>query len=535
MAVIGRIAFGCDGNLHDSDDILASALALALLSKNGLAGQLAHYHYNGHFWGDSSLEVVPNQEARMTVSSLATPNFWPGFNMANFFDARAQTATVISHLTGLINASTASDPLWLIAAGPMEIIGRAVNASNPSARQHVYLISHSAGFNDFHAQDAIDTQEVGWEQLQGWTYPEVVALGVNGVHIANQNNVLNAPHSEYFWLRDSPDVALRWVWARSQDPAPAEFSSYGPGSGYIWQPVVFDASDAGMVYWLITGGINGGDEAGSPAKLQANLALPTVNPSPFCDFDNDGKSDALWRHDSGQVYFWEMDGLAIKAEGAAAHGPVPNDWHIQGAGDFGGDGKSDILWRHDSGQVYFWEMNGLAIKTEGAPAHAPVPNDWHIQGTGDFDGDGKSDILWRHDSGQVHIWEMNGLGIKAEGTVVHDPVPNDWHIQGIGDFDGDGKSDILWRHDSGQVYIWEMNGFQVKTEGTVVHDPVPNDWQVEEVGDFNSDGKSDILWRHDGGQVYTWQMNGLGIAAEGAVPHAPVPSEWHIFSPYNFV
>jgi hypothetical protein len=37
-------------------------------------------------------------------------------------------------------------------------------------------------------------------------------LGVNGVHIANQNNVLNAPHSEYFWLR----VALRWVWAHSR-------------------------------------------------------------------------------------------------------------------------------------------------------------------------------------------------------------------------------------------------------------------------------------------------------------------------------
>jgi hypothetical protein len=54
-------------------------------------------------------------------------------------------------LTGLINASTASDPLWLIAAGPMGIIERAVNASSPSARQHVYLISHSAGFNDFHA------------------------------------------------------------------------------------------------------------------------------------------------------------------------------------------------------------------------------------------------------------------------------------------------------------------------------------------------------------------------------------------------
>ena len=61
-------------------------------------------------------------------------------------------------------------------------------------------------------------------------------------------------------------------------PAPAEFSSYGPGSGYSWQPVVFDASDAGMVYWLITGGINGGDQAGSPAKLQAALALADLLP-----------------------------------------------------------------------------------------------------------------------------------------------------------------------------------------------------------------------------------------------------------------
>ena len=54
------------------------------------------------------------------------------------------------------------------------------------------------------------------------------------------------------------------------------------------------------------------------------------------------------------------------------------DWHIQDIGDYNADGKSDILWRHDSGQVYFWEMNGLAIKAEGGAPHAPVPSDWHI-------------------------------------------------------------------------------------------------------------------------------------------------------------
>jgi hypothetical protein len=73
-----------------------------------------------------------------------------------------------------------------------------------------------------------------------------------------------------------------------------------------------------------------------------------------------------------------MNGLQIKAEGAVAHAPVTNDWHIQGIGDFNGDGKSDLLWRNDNGQVYGWEMDGLQIKTEGGVAHAAVPNGWHI-------------------------------------------------------------------------------------------------------------------------------------------------------------
>src|SRR5262249_47605689 len=175
------------------------------------------------------------------------------------------------------------------------------------------------------------------------------------------------------------------------------------------------------------------------ANLSTNNVTVLLNRNALADddFNGDLNSDILWRHDSGQVYIWEMDGLGIKAEGAPAHAPVPNDWHIESTGDFNGDLNSDIVWRHDSGQVYIWEMNGLAINAEGAVVHAAVPNDWHVQDVGDFNGDSKSDILWRNDNGQVYFWEMDGLAIKAEGAPAHAPVPTAWHIEGIGDFDGD--------------------------------------------------------------------------------------------------
>jgi FG-GAP-like repeat len=296
-------------------------------------------------------------------------------------------------------------------------------------------------------------------------------------------------------------------------------------SGVLWR------HDSGQVYFWEMDGLGIKNEGGvAHAPVPSDWHIQGAG-----DFDGDGNNDVLWRHDSGQVYFWEMNGLQIKAEGGVAHAPVPNDWHVQGTGDFDADGKSDILWRQDSGQVYFWEMDGLAIKAEGGVAHAPVPNDWHIQGIGDFNGDGKSDLLWRQDGGQVYFWEMDGLQIKAEGAPAHAIVPNDWHIEGLGDFNGDSKSDILWRHDSGQVYFWEMDGLQIKAEGAAAHALVPNDWHIQDIGDYNADGKSDILWRHDSGQVYLWEMNGLQIAAEGGVSHAAVPSDWHIFSQQNFV
>jgi pimeloyl-ACP methyl ester carboxylesterase len=53
------------------------------------------------------------------------------------------------------------------------------------------------------------------------------------------------------------------------------------------------------------------------------------------------------------------------------------DWQIQGTGDFNRDGQSDILWRHQGGQVHAWLMNGTTIA--GRVNLENVGLDWQIQ------------------------------------------------------------------------------------------------------------------------------------------------------------
>src|SRR5207249_1339045 len=103
--------------------------------------------------------------------------------------------------------------------------------------------------------------------------------------------------------------------------------------------------------------------------------------------------------------------------------------------DFDGDGKSDIVWRQDTGTAALWLMNGATL-AQGAGV-GNVPTAWTIAGAADYDGDAKDDILWRNTTtGDIAIWFMNGTQLSSAAVVGNVPVA--WSIAATGDFDGDG-------------------------------------------------------------------------------------------------
>jgi Matrixin/FG-GAP-like repeat len=277
--------------------------------------------------------------------------------------------------------------------------------------------------------------------------------------------------------------------------------------------------------------LTGSDIAG----IQALYGVPHVTDSDMtgigllADFDGDGMADFAWRHTSGMVGLWEMNGTQIQATQAYSASLAPNTWHITDTGDFNNDNRSDILWRSDNGDVGMWLMNGFQITSTAVVQN--LPTSWHSAGIGDFNGNGTDDILWRNDNGSTLIWQMNGASVASTQTFSTAATPLSWHVQAVNDFNGDNRADILWRNNDGTVGMWLMNGLQPSSTPTLSTQPA--DWYIAGSGDFNGDGNADILWRHDSGLVGIWLMNGAQVLSTHALNQSS-PNSWHISGTGDF-
>ncbi|MDO8966410.1 hypothetical protein [Algoriphagus sp.] len=258
----GRIAISSDGNEHDEDDWAATPMSLALLAARGLQDQLVVYTFSDHTWGSN--KEKPGADAQMRESAFIGGRKF-GFKKTKFIEAVAAPNFAVIELTKQINKSSVKDPLTILAAGPMNIIGDALNEADSVKLKHVRLISHST-WNDEHADNPYE-----WETHKGWTWAKIeesfAKKGLQLDHITDQNGGsdyegLKTSLSKYDWLKnsskkdDKPFQKGSWDWLYSRLEAAQKGEE-------------FDPSDAGMVIYLLTG-----KQKTSPEDLREILENP---------------------------------------------------------------------------------------------------------------------------------------------------------------------------------------------------------------------------------------------------------------------
>jgi hypothetical protein len=373
------------------------------------------------------------------------------------FDSATPATTTPITVTGL----TAGDVLVGIAFRPADALLYGVAVNGNTAR--TYRIATATGVASLvGAATVAGILGVG---SYGMTFDPaadrirmVNALPSDGGGVNNVNNFRLNPNNGSLTAVD-PDLDFTGL----------------PGGGNNAGAVAIAALPDGTLYGIVSAldrlVIHGGAAPGFPTLEDVGLLGVDTSNNAGLDIDSQG-TQAFAVLDPGGVTRLYTINLATGA--ATLVGTVGNGTVAIGAIAIqAGDAKADILWRHTSGTVALWTMDGPSVIKSDVLGQ--VGTDFTILGVGDFNGDGRADILWRHTSGAVYLWFMGGPTVLSTATVTPSST-NGWTVDGVGDFNGDGRADILWRHSSGTLALWLMNGATVTA--THVLGTVGLDWTV---------------------------------------------------------
>lgn len=253
----GRLAIVIDGNSPDPDDIGATPVMFGLLQQTGLSDRLVHLSHScdldptknkGHQIDAKS--ELRRQKKLHELSGRGVTLFGPFNNLRNYYNCRVDQPAATQDLVDAINASTEQDPLWIIEAGEPDLIGYALQASNPEVHQYVHVVSHHPANDD---------------SGDYFTWQQILDFGVTEHQIGDQNLGLQTPISPWDWAKEKNDPRFTFIW---------EMMAYAEQDGIVpFQANKFDCSDAGMIYWWITGANQGGNKDSTAADMKDMLLL----------------------------------------------------------------------------------------------------------------------------------------------------------------------------------------------------------------------------------------------------------------------
>lgn len=138
--------------------------------------------------------------------------------------------------------------------------------------------------------------------------------------------------------------------------------------------ILWRHSGGGLAIWFMSGAVRSGEA--SPGTVSHEWSIAGAG-----DFDADGVADILWRHAQGALAIWPKGQLAGAAYPTYHNLPATTGdlaWQVQGVGDFNADGRADIVWRHTSGQVALWFLDGGTFVGEAYPG--AMASSWSLNG-----------------------------------------------------------------------------------------------------------------------------------------------------------
>lgn len=264
----GRIAFSSDGNLHDSDDWGATAFSLAFLHYAGLENRFVHYDYNNHL-GQSrkSWEEIMDDAAKGGAKRFK-------LDVSKVFNDQIEKEAAIANFVKEAKKSSKNNPLWFICAGPMQMPYDLIAATPANKRQYIYAISHSKWNEEHSHSESIKT----WDDMKK-DFPTVTYYNIIDQNKSNGEDDFQSHINNWQWLKES--LSENWQWLYNID------DTYQVDNLEHWKSNTekhFDISDAGITYWLITGGPNGGNDKAGWKEVKAlfeNKAIENKTVTPL--------------------------------------------------------------------------------------------------------------------------------------------------------------------------------------------------------------------------------------------------------------
>ncbi|VGO16669.1 hypothetical protein PDESU_05260 [Pontiella desulfatans] len=260
----GRLAIVADGNSADPDDIGATAVMFGILNGAGLEDRLVHLSH--------SCDLVPGSGEGLLISEAdelrrqakldalcgeGISYFGPFGNLSDYYNCRSNQTEAVANLTAAIDASSAADPLWIIEAGEPDVIGYALQAADPAKIPYVHVVSHHPANDD---------------SGDYFTWQQILDFGVTEHQIGDQNVGLKVyiDTGLWNWAYEHENPGIAWIWDQLK---------YAEQDGVVsFQDDRFDCSDAGMVYWWMTGADAGGNANSTPTDIKEMILYGGVVP-----------------------------------------------------------------------------------------------------------------------------------------------------------------------------------------------------------------------------------------------------------------